>query len=50
VSRGLILSVESSCDETGIGLIEDGRLIRANVVASANGSVVMIKASSPLSL
>jgi tRNA N6-adenosine threonylcarbamoyltransferase len=34
VSGGLILSVESSCDETGIALIEDGRLIRANVVAS----------------
>ena len=30
----LVLSVESSCDETGIALIEDGRLIRANVVAS----------------
>ena len=34
MSGGLILSVESSCDETGIALIEDGRLIRANVVAS----------------
>jgi N6-L-threonylcarbamoyladenine synthase len=34
VSGGLILSVESSCDETGIAIIEDGRLIRANVVAS----------------
>src|SRR6476620_7762349 len=34
VSGGLILSVESSCDETGIALIEDGRLIRANVIAS----------------
>ena len=34
VSGGLILAVESSCDETGIALIEDGRLIRANVVAS----------------
>jgi len=34
VSGGLILSVESSCDETGIALIEDGRLIRSNVVAS----------------
>ena len=34
MSDGLILSVESSCDETGIALIEDGRLIRANVVAS----------------
>ena len=26
--------IESSCDETGIALIEDGRRIRANVVAS----------------
>ena len=39
VSGGLILSVESSCDETGIALIEDGRLIRANVVASQVGNV-----------
>jgi len=31
---GLILAIESSCDETGIALIEDGRLIRSNVVAS----------------
>jgi N6-L-threonylcarbamoyladenine synthase len=35
VSRGgLILAVESSCDETGIALVEDGRKIHANVVAS----------------
>ncbi len=34
MSGGLILSIESSCDETGIALIEDGRLIRSNVVAS----------------
>src|SRR4029077_10723165 len=34
MSGGLILSVESSGDETGIALIEDGRLIRSNVVAS----------------
>ena len=31
---GLVLALESSCDETGIALIEDGRLIRSNVVAS----------------
>jgi N6-L-threonylcarbamoyladenine synthase len=31
---GLVLAVESSCDETGIALIEDGRTIRSNVVAS----------------
>ena len=30
----LLLSVESSCDETGIALVEDGRRIHANVVAS----------------
>ena len=30
----LVLSIESSCDETGIAVIEDGRLIRSNVVAS----------------
>ena len=29
-----VLSIESSCDETGIALIQDGRLIRSNVVAS----------------
>jgi N6-L-threonylcarbamoyladenine synthase len=31
---GLILAVESSCDETGIAVVEDGRLIHSNVVAS----------------
>jgi N6-L-threonylcarbamoyladenine synthase len=34
LSGGLILAIESSCDETGIALIEDGRRIRSNVVAS----------------
>ncbi len=34
MSGRLILSIELSCDETGIALIEDGRTIRANVVAS----------------
>jgi tRNA N6-adenosine threonylcarbamoyltransferase len=34
VSGPLVLSVESSCDETGIALIEDGRRIVSNVVAS----------------
>ena len=29
-----ILSVETSCDETGVAVVEDGRRIRANVVAS----------------
>jgi N6-L-threonylcarbamoyladenine synthase len=34
VSGPLLLAIESSCDETGIALVEDGRLIRADVVAS----------------
>jgi N6-L-threonylcarbamoyladenine synthase len=34
MSRPLVLAIESSCDETGIALIEDGRVIRSNVVAS----------------
>jgi N6-L-threonylcarbamoyladenine synthase len=34
MSGPLILSIESSCDETGIALVEDGRRIHANVVAS----------------
>ena len=34
MSGGLVLAIESSCDETGIALIGDGRLIHANVVAS----------------
>jgi N6-L-threonylcarbamoyladenine synthase len=34
VSGPLLLAVESSCDETGIALVEDGRRIHANIVAS----------------
>jgi N6-L-threonylcarbamoyladenine synthase len=34
VSGPLVLAVESSCDETGIAVVEDGRRIHANVVAS----------------
>jgi len=34
VTGPLLLSVESSCDETGIALVEGGRRIHANVVAS----------------
>ncbi len=34
MSGPLVLAVESSCDETGIALVEDGRRIHANVVAS----------------
>jgi len=29
-----ILAIESSCDETGAAIIEDGRVIRSNIVAS----------------
>ena len=35
MSGPLLLAIESSCDETGIALVEDGRRILANVVASA---------------
>jgi N6-L-threonylcarbamoyladenine synthase len=34
VSGRLLLAIESSCDETGIALVEDGRRIHSNVVAS----------------
>jgi N6-L-threonylcarbamoyladenine synthase len=34
VSGPLVLAVESSCDETAIALVEDGRRIHANIVAS----------------
>jgi len=34
VTGPLLLAVESSCDETGIALVEGGRRIHANVVAS----------------
>jgi N6-L-threonylcarbamoyladenine synthase len=43
---GLILAVETSCDETGVALVEDGRWIHSNVVASqvamhaASGGIV----------
>jgi N6-L-threonylcarbamoyladenine synthase len=46
MSGSLVLAIESSCDETAIALIEDGRRIRANVVASqvalhaASGGIV----------
>lgn len=34
MSGPLILAIESSCDETGVALVEGGRRIHANVVAS----------------
>ncbi len=42
----LILAIESSCDETAVAVVEDGRKVRANVIASqasthaATGGVV----------
>jgi N6-L-threonylcarbamoyladenine synthase len=42
----LVLGIESSCDETGASVVEDGRTIRSNIVASqvelhaATGGVV----------
>jgi N6-L-threonylcarbamoyladenine synthase len=42
----LVLAIETSCDETGVALVEDGRRIHANVVASqvalhaASGGIV----------
>ncbi len=30
----LLLGIETSCDETAIGVVEDGRVMRSNVVAS----------------
>ena len=46
MTTGLILAVESSCDETGIAIVEDGRRIHSIVVASqvamhaASGGIV----------
>ena len=34
IDGSIILAIESSCDETGIAVIENGRRIRSNVVAS----------------
>ena len=30
----LILGIETSCDETAVGIVEDGRILRANIIAS----------------
>jgi N6-L-threonylcarbamoyladenine synthase len=30
----IILGIETSCDDTGIGIVDEGRTIRANIVAS----------------
>ena len=30
----LILGIETSCDETAVGIVEDGRILRANAIAS----------------
>jgi N6-L-threonylcarbamoyladenine synthase len=29
----LVLGIETSCDETGVALVADGRLVRSNVLA-----------------
>ncbi|HEV3399219.1 MAG TPA: tRNA (adenosine(37)-N6)-threonylcarbamoyltransferase complex transferase subunit TsaD, partial [Actinomycetes bacterium] len=29
----LVLGIETSCDETGVALVEDGRRVRSNVLA-----------------
>ncbi len=34
MTGALLLAIETSCDETGIAVVEDGRRIRSNVVAS----------------
>src|SRR5690606_33067381 len=34
MTESLVLAIESSCDETGIAVIADGRQILSNVVAS----------------
>ena len=34
MSGRLVLAIESSCDETGVALVEDGRQVHANIVAS----------------
>jgi N6-L-threonylcarbamoyladenine synthase len=55
-----ILAIETSCDETGVAVIEDGRRIRANVIATqlahqATGGIVPevaarehLRASAPI--
>jgi N6-L-threonylcarbamoyladenine synthase len=30
----LVLGIETSCDETGIAVVEDGRMVRSNVIAA----------------
>lgn len=34
MSESLILAIESSCDETSVAVIQDGREILSNIVAS----------------
>ena len=31
---GLVLSVETSCDETAVAIVEDGYAVRSNLIAS----------------
>ena len=37
VVKMLILGIETSCDETAVGVVEDGRVLRSNVIASQAG-------------
>ena len=55
MSGPLVLAIESSCDETGVALVEDGSRIHANVVASqvalhapSGGIVPEVAARAPL--
>ena len=45
----LVLGVETSCDETAAAIVEDGRLVSAEAVASQNGRTRSTAASFPRS-
>ena len=47
MSGPLVLAVESSCDETGIALVEGGRRIHANVVASPGRAARRVRRDRP---
>ncbi|MBM3791027.1 MAG: tRNA (adenosine(37)-N6)-threonylcarbamoyltransferase complex transferase subunit TsaD, partial [Acidobacteria bacterium] len=34
----LVLGIESSCDETAAAIVEDGRVVHSNVIASQIGT------------
>ena len=33
-SKGIILAIESSCDETSAAVVERGRIVRSNIILS----------------